>query len=1142
MLKRFKSVSMLLFLMSSSTGMAYAVSDFGMADVQITQQKASCTGVVKDANGETVIGASVVVKGTTNGTITGMDGDFSLSNVKPGSIIQVSFVGYVTQEVKWTGASLNIVLKDDAQALDEVVVTALGIKREKKALGYAMTEIKGEDLNASVINPVSALQGKVAGVEISQSDGGLFGSNKILIRGASTLGSNNQPIYVVDGVILDNGINNTSADWNANSNDYGNELKNLNPDDFESVSVLKGAAATALYGSRGLNGAVVITTKSGKGKKGLGVNFSQTLGVDVLTSQPNLQNEYGEGYLAGYVDYGQKDADGNYYRFDNYRQFFLNGNKEHTLIGTYGMGFGPAFDGSDIEYYDGSTRAYLPQRNNFRDAHQAGFNSNTNISIVGGNDKTTFYSSLSYKYAEGITPNNTFNRVSFLGKGSHKITDKILLEASLTFANSTPRNAQRNIGEYFIDGTFPRSYNASEGKHMYKGEHGGLASNDYGDAYGNMPGKGLWWSIYENDYRQKETIVRPNLKLNIDIFDWLKFNAEGSYNYYYTRYEDKQPGSGYANDGGYYAISNTTKEQTNLNAAFMLNKSFSNFEVHGFLRGDYYNAFIQSAGLQTDGGLIAPNQFFINNSKKDVKHSGGISGEKRVLSVVGQVGGSYKDMLFVDVTGRNDWSSSLVYNDGHGNYSYFYPSISGSWLVTNTFRESLPEWISFGKIRASWAQVGNDTDPYMINSAYSLSTSTVDGQKVYATSLGDTSYSRDLKPERKNSWEIGLDWRFLNNRIGLDFAYYKENTKDQIMKIKVPYVSGITYQWVNAGNIQNSGVELALNTTPIKTKDWQWDVNMTYTKNDSKVISLHENVADYIALQGDVAYGNFRVGSVAKVGGAYGLILTDSGKKIDSESGLPFISYHPSTRTGYYTRSGEITELGSVNPDFLGSISTNLKYKDWSLSIALDARFGGYVASYGSKYGTAYGYTEGSLAYSSAKFGGVSWTSAWDGLTYFDGYIPNGVVASGTVIAQPDNTNYTVGTGTISSKGETYQELIDKGKIEPTHASGWHYRNNQWVNASLDRGVVDESWFKKLNYIALREVSLTYRMPASIYNKIKAKNLSLTLTGRNLGYLLNSMPNGENPEAVRGTAASEFRVRSFNGVTSSFTFTINAGF
>lgn len=1142
MLKIPRSINLMLPLLLCSAGMHAAVFSAPDNKMSTMQQNTTCSGLVKDALGDAVIGASVIIKGTTEGTITDVDGKFSLAQAKKGDVLVISYVGYSSQEIVWDGSPLVLTLKEDSQALDEVVVTALGMKREKKALGYAMTELKGDELNTNVVNPVSALQGKVAGVEISQSDGGLFGSNKILIRGASTLGDNNQPIYVVDGVILDNGVHEGDADYSADNSDYGNELKNLNPDDFETVSVLKGAAATALYGSRGLNGAVVITTKSGKGKKGLGINFSQSFGVTMVTSQPDLQNVYGEGYLAGFVDYGDKDENGNYYTFDNYHQFFTNSEGKHTLIGSYGIGFGPKFDGSDIEYYDGSICSYSAQKNNFKDAYKTGFNSNTNVAISGGNDKTTFYTSLSYKYAEGTIPNNTFDRISFMGKASHKLTDKVELEAGMYFANSSPRNAQKNIGEYFVNGTFSRSYNAKEGQHMYKGSHGGLANTSYGDEYGNMPGTSLWWDIYENDYTQKETSVRPSLKLNIDLLSWLKFSAEGNYNYYYTRYEDKQPGDGYANEGGYYGMGQTTKEQTNLNVNFNVNKSFGDFEVHGFLRGEYYHNFVQEESMHTNGGLVVPNQYFIENSKDQPTYSGLIDAEKTMLSVVGQVGASYKDMLFLDITGRNDWSSSLVYSDGHGNYSYFYPSVSGSWLITNTFRDVLPSWISFAKVRASWAQVGNDTDSYIINSNYSLSTTTSDGKKIYNLALPTSTYDTNLKPERKNSWEVGLDWRFLNNRIGVDFTYYKENTKNQIMSISVPSVSGISYQLVNAGNIQNKGVELALNTTPIQTKDWQWDLNFTYTKNNSKIISLHENVADYIILSGEPSYGNYRIASVAKVGGEYGTLITDSYMRIDEESGLPYLSYDNSTRNAYYTRSGEITEIGSIQPDFLGSLSTTLRYKNWSLNVALDARFGGYVASYGSHYGTAYGYTKASLQYSSPEYGGTTWVSAWDGLTYSDGVIPEGIIASGTNIQLADGGVYTVGSGSVSSNGETYQELMNKGILEPTHASMWHYRNNQWVNASNDRGVVNDAWFTKLNYIALRDISLSYRMPSSICSKIKANNLTLTLAGHNLGYLLNSMPNGENPESVRGTSASEFRIRSFEGVTSSFTFTINAGF
>ncbi|MDE5676340.1 SusC/RagA family TonB-linked outer membrane protein, partial [Phocaeicola sp.] len=1051
-----------------------------------------------------------------------------------------SFVGYQTQEITWNGQPLNVTLKDDTQTLQEVVVTALGMKRATKALGYAVTEMKGDELQNNAINPVSALQGKVAGVEISGSDGGMFGSTKILIRGASTLGKNNQPIYVVDGVILDNAIRNGDADWDGNNYDYGNELKNLNPDDFETVSVLKGAAATALYGSRGLNGAVVITTKSGKGKKGIGVNVTQTFGVDHMFKQPNLQNKYGRGQYTGNVSYGETDAAGNYYLYDNLNQFYLNAAGNPTLVGGTGRHWGPAFDGRNVENFDYSTIPYSAVENNYKDAYNLGFNSNTNVAVSGSSEKTSFYTSLSYKYASGTLPNNSFDRIAFLAKASHKLTDKVEVEASISFANSNPRNAQPNIGEKFVDGTWGRTYDTQYFRKRYKGVHGGLASASYGDEYGNNPGRDLWWNIYENDYSQKETSVRPTLTLNIDLADWVKFRAEGNYNYYYTRYESKQPGTGYANtNSGYYGMGLYNKEQTNLNASFTFNKTVGDWTFGGFVRGEYYNNFQQTMAENTNGGLVIPNQYFIANSINTPSYSGKIEGEKRMLSVSFQASASWKDQVFVDVTGRNDWSSSLVYSDKHGNYSYYYPSVSGSWLIHETFRDKLPEWISFMKIRGSWAQVGNDTDAYSINSAYSLLTATLDnGGNIYALSVPSQAFSNNLKPERKNAWEIGLDWRFLENRIGLDATYYKENTKNQIMSISVPSISGISSQKINAGNIQNQGIEIALNTTPIKTADFEWNLDFTWTKNMSKIVELHPNVANYIVLDGEVAYGNYRVGSVAKVGESYGLLMTDSNPKVDKATGLPVLdatSYYGGDRgmhAMYYQRSGVAETVGSLTPDFLGSVNTSLNYKNWSLRASFDMRFGGKVASYASRYGTAYGMTETSLRWRDTENGGMTYTSIWDGKTYHDGVIPVGLVEGGVNLPLPNGGTYKVPEG-----GETYQSLYDKGLVDPQHASTWHYWNNAWGT-----GTVNEDWLKTLNYVAIREITVSYKVPQKFCHKFGAQNMNLSLSGRNLGYLVNTMPNGENPESVRGTSASEFRVRSFNGLTANYTFTINVGF
>ncbi|MDO4196973.1 MAG: SusC/RagA family TonB-linked outer membrane protein, partial [Prevotellaceae bacterium] len=697
-----KSIAVLCML--SLGTVAYAAEP----DMNIqAQQTKKVTGTVVDATGEPVIGATVMQKGTTNGTVTDIDGNYTLS-VPSGATLVISYIGFATQEVPAVGGVVT--LQDDSKALDEVVVTALGIKRDKKALGYAVTELKGDELNQNLINPVQALQGKVAGVEINSSDGGMFGASKILIRGASTLNKNNQPIYVVDGVILDNDIVENDADWASGAQNYGNELKNLNPDDFETVSVLKGAAATALYGSRGLNGAVVITTKSGKGKKDTTISFTQTFGVDMVTSQPKLQNEYAESWF-------KCSSPNNAYNVNDLYWNNSDGYASYKVLSNYGeMGtaFGPSFEylrnnakEGMIEMYDGKLYEARAYDNNFRDAYDLGFSTNTNVAVQGGNETTSFYTSASYRYNNGTLPNNDFSRLSLLFKGSHKITSNVEVEAGITFTTSKPRNAQPNIGENFVNGTWDRMYDAKYYRDKYKGEHGGLAQTSYGDEWGYVVGRNTWWNLWENEYYQAETVFRPTGKITAQLTPWLKWVTEGSYNFYNVRSENKQPGNGYFNEGGYYATGQSRKEQINANTNLMFDKQFGeDWHVNGFLRYEVYNNRYASMSENTKGKFIVPNQFFIKNGTEGINADAGISGTKTIQSVAFQAGVSWRDQIFLDVTGRNDWSSALVYADGHGTFSYFYPSVNGSWLISNTFREQLPSAISFWKVRGSWAQVG----------------------------------------------------------------------------------------------------------------------------------------------------------------------------------------------------------------------------------------------------------------------------------------------------------------------------------------------------------------------------------------------------------------------------------------------------
>ncbi|MDO5017001.1 MAG: SusC/RagA family TonB-linked outer membrane protein [Porphyromonas sp.] len=1091
-------------------------------------------GTVVDANGETVIGATVLlVEDTSKGMLTDLDGQFTLSNVPANGTIRISYIGMKTVEIPINGqTNLTITLVDDTEMLDEVVVTALGMKRSTKALGYAVTELKGDELaSANTINPIASLQGKVSGVDIKGSDGGLFGGTKIQIRGASTLGSNNQPIYVVDGVILDNDISGSDdLNWSPNAGDYGNMLKNLNPDDFESVSVLKGAAATALYGSRGLNGAVVITTKGGKAHQGLGITFSQTFGVDHVFDTPKLQMEYGPGMWAGY---NTSDPDGN--RF-NLPQLLNNGEGVPSLIQSSNVMWGPKVDPSlQVEQYDKTISPWTVYPNHYRDMFNVGFNSNTNLSLQGGTADANFFTSTSYRKANGTTPNNSFDRFSLFGKGFIRPIDWLGVTVSFNWTRSDASNAPINFGEYFVQLELANDYNPNYYKDMYLGDHGGIAQSQYGDKYGYVPGRGLWFGINNSDTYQLEDVLRPTIQLDFTLTDWMRLVLEGNMNYYTIKSESKGLGGGYANEGGYYGISHRTQDQKTFMATLFLNKQWDKLNVGGFVRGETFNQTNSFTSVSTDGGLIVPGQYFIGNSKNTPIYDGGVDFTKRINSLVFSANLSWDDTYFLDVTGRNDWSSALIYSDGTGNYSYFYPSVSGSWIFSNTFE--MPDWVTFGKLRASWAQVGNDTAPYFINTAYGLDKIERADGFIYTNSVPNRLFDPNIKPERKNAFEVGADVRFLNNRIGLDVTYYKENTKDQIIEIKIPWISGADRQLINAGNIQNSGWELALHTVPVQTKDWEWTVDATYTRNRNQIIELHPNVTSYIELQGQPNNYDYRIGSVAMVpqdGGyaPYGVLMSDIAPKVN-EKGEKVLQWSDSGRGALYARSGKVEEVGDMNPDFLASLRTGLRWKNLNLNIALDGRYGGMVASYANRYGTAYGVTEASLQYRDEAHGGMTWTSNYaesQGITYHDGVVPEGVFDEGTMATFVDGTKHDV-------SGMSYKQLVEEGKLEPTHAGFWHYFSNSW-----GQGTLNDNWFSELKYIALREIGLTYNFDRTLLEPIRANALSLSFTARNLGYLYNSLPNNLHPESVRGNRAGEFRIRAYQEYTANYMFTVSVSF
>ncbi|MGE5449557.1 MAG: SusC/RagA family TonB-linked outer membrane protein, partial [Bacteroidales bacterium] len=826
----------------------------------IAQHSVSGT-VVAESDGSGLPGVSVSEKGTGNGVLTDVNGKYSIKVGNENGTLVFSFVGMTTKEEPVNNRSvIDVRLSSKDIGLDEVVVTALGIKRETRKLGYGMTEVKGEELAiANTTNPVQALQGKSTGLSIGASDGGLFGNSKIQIRGVSVLNSNsNQPIFVVDGVIIDNAISNESADWAPSANDFGNQLKNLNPDDFESVSVLKGAASTALYGSRGMNGAIVIKTKDGAGSRGIGVQVTQSVGIDDVYRQPDIQYEYGTGAIAGYVDYGEKDANGNYYQFAPMTQYYTNDKGMMTKIGHpwQGTAYGPKFDGRDIEDYDGSITKYLPAKNNMRDAYDTGYNSNTSVSLSGGNDKGTFFLSDSYNMRKGTSPSNEFTRNALLFSGSYNLSKWLKADASISHTISTPKNPGNDLSEAFLDGNFENWYDTKKWnrREVYQSPLGGVPSSNYGDKYANVPNNGLWFNYHLNSNEREEQVTRPIVRLTAKIAPWISVTAEGNMNYYTTSSEVRELGQGYLNEGGYYSLGNTKDVSRTAKITANLNKDFGDFTTNLIVGGELWDQKKENTRVWTDGGLIVPGRYFLGNSQKTLLSEGSINGTKQINSVYALLNVGFKNQLYIDVTGRNDWSSALVYTNGTGNYSYFYPSVSTSWIANETL--NLPSWVTLAKTRLSWAQVGNDTSPYFINNGYAIGSMEMeDGKFVYTNTKSTILVDTDVKPERKNSLEAGLDLRMFNNRIGVDFTVYDETINNQIGTIPLPVESGVDKMISNIGSLTNRGLELSVRLVPVKTREFSWESTVNYWRNTTMISNLRPEVGEYKTLGGDIAYG-----------------------------------------------------------------------------------------------------------------------------------------------------------------------------------------------------------------------------------------------------------------------------------------------
>jgi len=859
-------------------------------------QNIRVSGKITESDGNPVPGVTVLVKGTAEGTVTNIDGLYSLS-CAPNSVLVVSFIGYTTQEVPvGNKTTLNITIAPDAKQLSEVVVTAFGIEREKKALGYAVQEVSGEDLNESrTTNLVNAMSGKVAGVQVTSSNGAPGSSSRIQIRGAHSIGSSSQPLFVVDGVPIDNGNYGSTT-----SIDYGNGAAAINPDDIASMSVLKGPAAAALYGSRGANGVILITTKSGKGAKGIGVSVNSNTSFETPFRLPEFQNEYGQG-TKGLFEF--KDGKGG------------------GVSDGVDESWGPKLDGRLLPQFDSPLDAngnriptpWVAHPDNWKDFYETGKSFTNNIAITGGNDKGDFRLSLTDLQSTGILPNTNYDRKTISLNAGYQLTPKLKVRAVGNFVKDGSDNRQ-NWGLYSI--WFGRQVDVEKLKDYLL--PGSIDQYNWNYNYWSNP----YYVLNESTRANDKSRLYGNIMVDYKFTPWLSLMARSGTDFS----EDRRMTKGArfnATRYGTYAEEQIFVEENNSDFLLSFNpEAKGSFHVSANFGGNHRTNYYQRNYMYASE-LAIPNVFNLGNSRQRPTAENR-STQKEVNSLYASAQLSFRDYLFLDLTARNDWSSTLPKE----NNSYFYPSASASVVLTDMLNLQ-SNWLSFAKIRAGAAQVGNDTDPYQLMQTFNFESA---WGSTPAVSESNTLLTPNLKPEITSSFETGLDLRFFQNRLGLDITYYNQVSKNQILNVNISNAAGFSSTLLNAGELVNKGVELQLTGTAVKSQSgFVWDIGLNYARNRNKVTELAEGLVTY-------QLGTVRgMGIEARVGQPYGAFfgtqfLRAPDGQIVYKDGLP--QFSPTRRI-----------LGNFTPDWTGGISNTFSYKGFSLYTLVDAKWGGDLFS-----------------------------------------------------------------------------------------------------------------------------------------------------------------------------------------------------
>ena len=1093
MLKRLKSVSTLLFLMGVSTGTAYAVAESGITDVKITQQNGSCTGIVKDTTGETVIGASVVVKGTTNGTITGIDGDFSLNNVKQGDIIQISFVGYKTVEVKWNGQPLNVTLKDDTEMLGEVVVTGYGGQQLRTKVTNSISKVKQESLNVGMhSNPAQALSGAVAGLKVIQSSGSPGATPTIILRGGTNLDGTGSPLVVVDGQLRDS-------------------MSDINPEDIESMDVLKDAGATALYGARASNGVILITTKRGKAgfreinfKAKLGLSYARTpyefleageyikamrkahwdAGHLFQDKDGNTKTYWGnwESYLNGKQPFGT----GNNLDQDIYSTQFLNEDNKYLL----GRGWQTVTDpitGKEILYKNTDVDKY--------NLNDPAFSQDYNINMSGGNDRGTYYAGLGYNRQEGVPVNTFYERYSFITNASYKIADWLTSTSSLNYNRANWKNMPGSNGSELNYFGRVRSLPPTV---LFEDEEGNMKLGP-GTADGNqMYQPDQWWNDNQSDKFTMSQSFKIDILKNLSLTANMNWYYSETYQESFTKDYENTPGN-FVRTRSATAYYNRDFRQT-YNAVLNYNETFFlDHHIEVMLGMEYYNKYQRGFEAQGQGAPTDDLPDLSLTDKGEGKRTINSWHEKqRILSFFGRLNYDFKDKYLLSFVFRRDGYSSLLGDNRWG----FFPGVSAGWIFgrEDFIKEAIPV-MSFGKLRASYGINGNASGigAYTLQGSYGSSNS--NGSFNYN---GNTSYlitelpNPNLRWEKTATFEVGADLSFFANRLNTNLTYYNRLTSDKYAALSFPTSTGFSSVTNNNGEFRNQGIEIELSGKIIDSKDWTWSASGNIAFNKNKIVSLPDNGMERNRINAFQVYtGN---GDEKKwVGGqqegqepgilylyqadgiyrSYDEIPANLVRKYGSrtyygpEAWNKLTAEQQNATTNFPIQPGDTkfhdvngddvidefdkVKVGATSPRWTGGFNTTLRWKNFQL----------------------YGRFDYALGFWLYENSGTQSTTPWFMGCYQGTY------------------------NTPTMYYDTWSESNPNAKY-PRYLFADQNGKNNYIASTM--------FAYRGDYLAIREISLSYSLPESVAKMLKMQRAEVSITGQNLGYIT-SAKNVGSPEA-----------------------------